>query len=121
MAWRQRLGRWGESIAADYLASKGYRLLDRNPRTAYGEVDLVMQDGDTVVFIEVKTRRTTRYGLPEAALTVHKRAHLLAAAQAYLLEHPECGENWRIDVIAILHNPGNDSPEITHFVNAFNE
>lgn len=121
MVWRQTLGRWGETVAADFLAGKGYRLLARNARTAYGEIDLVMLDGDLVVFVEVKTRRSTSYGLPEAALTAQKRAHLLASAQAYLQEHPDAGDNWRIDVIAIYQAGKDHRPEITHFINAFNE
>lgn len=121
MAWRQSLGRWGESVAADYLARKGYRLLARNARTAYGEIDLVMQDGDQVVFVEVKTRRSTSFGMPEAALTAQKRAHLLASAQAYLLDHPDIGDNWRVDVVAIYQAARDHTPEIAHFINAFND
>lgn len=118
----QVVGRWGEALAADHLRRLGYTLLERNARTPYGEIDLVASqqrpDAACTVFVEVKTRRTSTYGLPEEALTPRKRAHLLAAAQAYLQAHPELGPAWRIDVIAIRHLRHSASPEIIHFENA---
>ena len=119
---RQTLGRWGETLAAGYLEMLGYTILERNVRTAYGEIDLVARgSGEAVtVFVEVKTRRSGAYGLPEQSVNAAKRAHLLAAAQAYILAHPELPGDWRIDVIAIRSGPDQNSPEITHFENAIN-
>jgi putative endonuclease len=118
----QSVGRWGEDLAAGYLTEQGYTLLDRNARTSYGEIDLVAcQDtfgGSWVVFVEVKTRRSGAFGLPEEAITARKRAHLLAAAQAYLQAHPDLGGVWRIDVIAIRRERPNSPVEIVHFENA---
>jgi len=71
-----------------------------------------------IVFVEVKTRRTTSFGLPEEAITARKRQHLLAAAQAYLLAHPELDGDLRLDVIAIQGSPSGNPPLITHFENA---
>lgn len=121
---RQSLGRWGEQRAAVFLEQQGYEILGRNVRTAYGEIDLIARpaagpDGSPqLVFIEVKTRRSTRYGLPEEALTQQKQAHLLAAISAYLQEHPEFDTlDWRVDVISILlARPG--ASQIKHFENA---
>lgn len=128
---RQRLGRWGESLAADYLESKHYTILERNARTRYGEIDLVARQGveargndkssATTVFVEVKTRSTTTFGYPEESITARKRAHLAAAAQAYLLEHPELDGDWRIDVVAIERHPSGEQPSIMHFENAVQE
>jgi putative endonuclease len=116
----QRLGRWGEALAADYLSRLGYQILECNARTRYGEIDLVARAPDraTIVFIEVKTRRSASLGLPEISVTARKRAHLLAAIQAYCQEHPEAGENCRLDVIAIQRLPDQPEPQILHFENA---
>ncbi|OGO35093.1 MAG: hypothetical protein A2W35_11415 [Chloroflexi bacterium RBG_16_57_11] len=123
----QRVGRWGEELAAGYLQQKGYTLLERNARTPYGEIDLVtcqiVADVPSmarpfIVFVEVKTRTGSAFGWPEQAVTARKRAHLLAAAQHYLQAHPELGGAWRIDVIAIRGAPPDSPPEIVHFENA---
>lgn len=125
---RQLLGKRGESLAAEYLVEQGYLILARNVRTRYGEIDLVAQIAEVsvissekslvTVFIEVKTRSTSSFGLPEESITARKREHMIAAAQAYLQEHPELGDAWRIDVIAIqLLQPGKPA-SIHHFENA---
>ena len=118
----QSVGRWGEELAAGYLRQRGYLILERNARTPYGEIDLVASrdelGGSCTVFVEVKTRRTGAFGLPEEALTARKRAHLLAAARAYLQAHPDLSDAWRIDVIAIRQMRIDETPEILHFENA---
>jgi putative endonuclease len=114
---RQALGRWGEDQAAAYLAGAGYTLLGRNLRTPYGEIDLLMRQGETLVFVEVKTRAGTSLGYPEISVNARKQAHLLAAAQAYLQARPELEGDWRVDVIAVQRLAGMP-PQITHFENA---
>ena len=113
---RQSLGYWGETKAAEYLAKSGYRLVDRNVRTDYGEIDLVMQTADVLVFVEVKTRRSQRYGKPESAITATKLQHMVQSSQAYMQEHPEFSQDWRIDVVSVYVKPGN-LPTFTHFEN----
>ena len=113
---RQALGRWGETLAAEHLSQKGYILLDRNARTPYGELDLVTRQGGVIVFVEVKTRASSGFGLPEDSVTPKKQAHLLAAAQYYLQAHPDYVGDWRVDVIAIRRQPG-VPPEVVHFEN----
>lgn len=115
---RQALGRWGETIAADFLDKKGYIVIERNLRTPYGEIDLIAQDGAVLVFIEVKTRATDAYGLPEASITQQKREHIISAAQAFLQTLSTPTINWRIDVIAIRKFKSTNLPEIVHFENA---
>jgi putative endonuclease len=122
---RQALGKWGESIAAEYLIIKGYEILGRNLRTPYGEIDLIARlagksssDRDILVFVEVKTRATPAFGYPEEAVNLRKRAHLLAAAQYYMQAHAELDGDWRIDVIAIQRLLPGNPPAITHFENA---
>lgn len=111
------LGQWGESLAADHLARQGFDIIARNFRTPYGEIDLIAQNAQFLVFVEVKTRSADTYGFPEASITRQKREHLIASAQAYLQAHPEIICPWRIDVIAI-RKQRDAEPEIIHFENA---
>jgi putative endonuclease len=115
---RQNLGRWGETVAADFLIRKGYQVLRRNERTPFGEIDLVTRQERVTVFVEVKTRTGRDYGYPEEAITRQKRAHMIAAALAYLGDHPELAGDWRLDVIAIQGRMGGPPPEIVHYENA---
>ena len=119
---RQTLGKWGEDQAADFLMKRGYSIMGRNVRTPYGEIDLVARhmtaNGEVIVFVEVKTRRSTAFGYPEEAVTRQKKEHLLSSAQAYLMEHPELAGDWRIDVIAIQQKQSGAAPAITYFENA---
>lgn len=127
---RQATGRLGENLAAEYLQQQGYRLLARNVRTPYGEIDLVAQQqvadiaaglqssSQVLVFVEVKTRRTQSFGLPEESITATKKAHMQAAAQAYLQANPELDGDWRLDVIAVHLDRRQDMlKEIVHFEN----
>ncbi len=83
---RRTLGATGEAIAALHLERLGHKVLARNHRTRFGELDLVTQDGDTLVFVEVKTRRDNRTGSPWDALHERKRAQVRRMAAAYLSE-----------------------------------
>jgi len=116
MPYRQSLGRWGENRAAEFLSKKGYTILERNIYTPYGELDLIAQHADGLVFVEVKTRSSSSLGPPEVSVTPAKQSHLRSAAQAYLQAHPESPFDWRIDLIAILKVPGQDV-QIEHFEN----
>jgi putative endonuclease len=118
-ARKQRMGRWGERLAASYLETRGLQVLARNYRTRAGELDLVARHGNVTVFVEVKARSSDAFGLPEEAVTERKRKHLLEAAQAFLLEFPEWDGDWRVDVIAIRRIPGQHDPEIMWFENAW--
>lgn len=117
MGYKKRLGGWGETIAAEYLAGNGYVILERNFRTQYGEIDLIVLDKDILVFVEVKTRTSRKFGYPEEAISPKKKEHLLASAQAYIQTHQEMERDWRIDVIAIERIDRNSLPEITQFEN----
>lgn len=114
---RQQIGRMGEQLAAKHLQENGLYIISMNVRTAYGELDIIAKDGETTVFVEVKTRSNLSYGQPETGMTAVKIGHLLNSVQAYLLEHEECSGDWRIDVVAIVKKTG-VSPEIVWFKNA---
>jgi putative endonuclease len=112
-----KLGKWGETLAADYLSAHGVSIVAMNARTYYGELDVVgCVEGMTVIF-EVKTRKTDTYGNPEDAISRIKRRHLINAGMAFIQDHPELPKEWRIDVIAIRLFAGSP-PEIKWFVNA---
>jgi putative endonuclease len=94
------LGAWGESIAAKYLQNRGYKILERNWRCARGEIDLIIDAGDILAFVEVKTRKSRAMGTPEEGLTAKKSLKLLELAQTYMLEK-NIDVDWRIDMVAV--------------------
>jgi putative endonuclease len=98
---RARLGASGERLAAATLEREGYMIVARNWRCLYGEIDLVAQDDNELVFVEVKTRRGVRMGSPEEAVSPAKRRKLLASAQTYLAERGEEQRPYRFDVVAV--------------------
>lgn len=98
---RIALGRRGERIAERHLRRRGYRILARNFRAAGAEIDLVALDGETLVFVEVKTRRTTHSGAPAEAVNPYKQNHLRRAAELYARGHRAQDRAMRFDVVAI--------------------
>ena len=98
---RSRLGGLGERLAQRHLRGRGCRILDTNYRCRWGEVDIVAQFQDTILFVEVKTRRTSSYGTPEEAITSAKAQRLIATAETYLDEHNSSHSHWRIDLISV--------------------
>lgn len=97
---RKALGRLGEELAARALAARGYRIRERNWRCPIGELDIVAEDGDVLAFVEVKTRRGRKFGAPEEAVTLAKRAKLIELAATYVQASDWPGD-WRIDVVAV--------------------
>ena len=101
MTERRRLGAFGERVAKAHLEAKGYRILETNFRVREGEVDIVAQQGDVVVFVEVKTRRGEAMGSAVEAIGRRKAQRLLQVAEAFDQQHPELPPDRRIDLIAI--------------------
>lgn len=112
---RTRLGRSGERLAAAWLEARGYAITARNWHCSYGELDLIAHDRDEIVFVEVKTRRGTRMGAPEEAITRVKRRRLVASALAYLAEQSAEERPYRIDVIAVDLAPSGKLLAVRHF------
>ncbi|MDP3047051.1 MAG: YraN family protein [Chloroflexota bacterium] len=101
---RQGLGAAGERLAVEHLRRRGYRILDTNWRDpVLGELDIVAQDGDCLVFVEVRTRRGDLFGSPEESMTARKQQRLVSLAQAWLqANRPDDPEpRWRIDLVAV--------------------
>jgi putative endonuclease len=94
-------GKRSEEIAAQYLCSKGYRILERNYRTPRGELDLIAKDGDVLVFIEVKARRGVRFGEPQWAVDERKRQHLIKASLFYLSRKKIQNHCCRFDIVVV--------------------
>ncbi|MEO7068905.1 MAG: YraN family protein [Nostocoides sp.] len=102
---RIALGRWGEDLAAQYLTSRGMRVLERNWRCQHGELDIVAVDRDCLVACEVKTRSGVCYGTPVEAVTWRKHARLRRLVAVWLGEHPNGFAGVRIDVVGVLRPP----------------
>jgi putative endonuclease len=109
---RQQLGARGERLATEALAQAGYRIIQPDARLPSGQIDIVAEEGDDLVFIEVKTRRSTNFGIPAEAVNAPKQRHLVAAALEYLAAHGWPDRPWRIDVVSILLTSGPPQIEI---------
>ncbi len=102
---RRDLGAFGERLAATHLEAKGYRIRHRNFRCPEGEIDIVAEDGDCLVFVEVRTRRGDALGTPAESITEAKERRLVAVARAYLQEYEGLPANQRIDVVGVELTP----------------
>lgn len=99
------VGKQGENIAAAFLKSKGYTILERNYRCPSGEIDIICSFNGELVFVEVKTRRGTAFGVPQEAVTRRKQDHIRKSALNYMADAKHSYGNIRFDVIAILLEP----------------
>jgi putative endonuclease len=113
----KELGKQGEEIAAKYLQQEGYRILSRNFRSRFGELDIICTRDQAIVFVEVKTRRSTSFGTPEESITRSKKEHIRKVALIYLESYSQAFREIRFDVIAIIME-GN-KPRINHLMAAF--
>jgi putative endonuclease len=113
----RRSGAWGEELALRYLTKRGYELVERNYRTRYGELDLILRHEDTLVFVEVKLRRGLGFGDPLEAVTPRKQAAIRALAERYLSDRKPDFEAIRFDVVGIL--VGDGTRRIVHVEDAF--
>lgn len=111
-------GNRGERLAAKTLKAKGYRILARNCRNRWGEIDIIAMDGNTIVFVEVKTRSEHTQGRPEEAVTPTKQRQITRAAAVWLHHHKLDNHRCRFDVVAIVWRTG-EAPLIDHFQSAF--
>lgn len=114
----RKSGHHWEKAAESYLRTQGLKLLQRNFSSRFGEIDLIMIDGQTVVFIEVKYRRSNQHGSGADAVTFHKQERISRTAAWYLAKNPHRAENvCRFDVISI--NPNTSDKDIDWIRNAF--
>jgi putative endonuclease len=107
----------GEELALRYLMRQGYELVERNYRTRYGELDLIVRHENTLVFVEVKLRRGIGFGDPLEAVTPHKQATIRSLAERYLSEKEPDFDELRFDAVGILLGEG--APQVVHVEDAF--
>ncbi len=105
------LGREGEERGVRYLKALGYKILSRNFRTRFGEIDIIAKDRDIIVFVEVKTRSDNSFGLPHESVTPWKLGHLIKSSQYFCLVNKCENSPQRIDVLSL------DNSDITHLKN----
>lgn len=115
--YKKELGRKGEDIAAAFLLASGYHLLERNYRALRGEIDIIAEQGHTLVFVEVKTKRSEGFGEPEEWVDRRKQKQIGKVAEAYLQDHDVEERDCRFDVVAVVY--GAAGPEVRHTVDAF--
>ena len=116
---RQGLGTAGERLARHHLEELGYMFVAANWRFPGGELDLVMRDGDVLVFVEVKTRRGEHLGAAEESVSAAQTRRLVRASQMFLASHPDLADAfWRIDLLAITLSPSGAVSRLTHIPNA---
>lgn len=107
----------GEEVASRYIVKKGYRILERNYRCEHYEIDIIAEHGNIIVFIEVKTARTKRFGPSIMWVTPEKIKHISRAAEEYIATHDTNGFSFRFDVIGLEVKGG--KTQINHIENAF--
>ena len=115
--YRKHLGAQGEDAAAKHLIKQGCTILERNYRIRSGEVDIIAKEADTLVFVEVKTRRSGRFGTPAEAVNEKKRRRICAAALQYVSENAAGDMPARFDVVEVY--AGNGGFRVRHITDAF--
>jgi len=115
---RQKIGKYGESAATEFLKQNGYTIIERNYRCKLGEIDIIALDKETIAFIEVRVKKTYKFGHPKATITPKKMRKISLTALYYLKINNKLNNKARFDVVAIsLFEPEN---KIELIKNAFN-
>ena len=117
MASHNELGKWGEEMAAEYLLRKGYTIMERDWKSGHRDLDIIALDGNTVVFVEVKTRRNRLFTEPEMAVDYQKIRNLQQAANHYI-KYRHINQEVRFDVITVVGSM-NETPSVEHIKDAF--
>lgn len=102
----KELGGFAEDFAFSFLKSHGYKIIDRNFHSRFGEIDIIALDGDTLVFVEVKARWSNKFGAPEEAVTPWKINKIIKTGEYYSLLNPKLPKKLRIDVVALVLDKG---------------
>lgn len=109
--------RRGEEIATRFLRKHGYKIIERNFRKGYGEIDIIAVHKNILVFIEVKTRTTDEFGSPLEAIAPWKLRALIKTVQFYKMTHRNLPEQMRIDAISVMLSPGGEEERVEHVEN----
>lgn len=114
-----QLGRIGEDQAVIFLKRSGYSIVHTNYKTRIGEIDVIAKDGKVICFIEVKTRSSTRFGIPEEAVSLQKQRQISKSALLFLKQNKLLDNPARFDVVSVRFPPDNTEPKINLIKNAF--
>ncbi len=115
---RNQVGITGEKIARKYLAKKGYKILENNFRVSFGEIDIIAEKNNCICFIEVKSRNSNKFGIPEESITSYKKNKIIKVAKSYIKNKRIEKKLFRFDIIT-LRFCNHLSVEIRHIENAF--
>jgi putative endonuclease len=115
---RRELGAIGEKLAKDFLKKKGYRIRQTNFRCREGEIDIITQKKGCLVFVEVRTKSSARFGSPEESMTFAKREKIIASVLVYLNSQQKPPSEWRIDFVGIELDHNGKATRIEHIENA---
>ncbi len=118
---RQEVGKLGEKTAQKFLKKRGYRIRETGFRCRHGEIDIIAQQKDWLVFVEVRAKSSLDFGTPEESLTQSKKRRLIATALTYTNTHRDLPSLWRIDVIAIEFDDKGRIRRIEHIENAIEQ
>ena len=113
------IGKYGEDVASKYLETIGYKIKERNYRTFLGEIDIVCEYKGNIIFVEVKTRRSDKFGYPEEAVNLKKQRKIIKNALCYMSKYHLWGKNCSFDVIIIKISNHENTKDIKHIKNAF--
>jgi putative endonuclease len=107
----------GEDLACEFLKKKGYKIIERNFRKGYGEIDIICVKDNVLIFVEVKTRTSNKFGTPFEAISYFKLKSLLKTAEFYKVLNPRLPDALRIDAISVLLDYSNNPVSIEHIEN----
>jgi len=115
----KEIGSYGENIALEYLLNRGYKLISKNFKSHFGEIDIIVKDKDLICFVEVKTRYNNNFGLPSQSIDKNKQKRIKKASLLFVNKEKLFNFNLRYDVVEIFLNYKDDSYTINHLENAF--
>jgi putative endonuclease len=118
---RQEVGKLGEKVAQKFLKKRGYRIRETGFRCHHGEIDIIAQKKDHLVFVEVRTKSNLDFGTPEESITRAKKERIIASALTYTSTHQNLPSLWRIDVVAIELDDKGQTKRIEHIENAIEQ
>ena len=124
IGYKQKLGKYGEDFAAEYLKKNKYKILERNYKNRYGEIDIIASKNKVTVFVEVKTRFSSSYGSPYEAVDFYKRRRITNSAKAYLVKKGQFYSDVRFDVIEVygaIADGGFELDTVNHIENAIDD
>ncbi|MFA5187796.1 MAG: YraN family protein [Patescibacteria group bacterium] len=114
MSYKQNIGKYGQEVARKWLQARDYNFLAANFSTRHGELDLIFEKNKQIIFVEVKTRLSDKFGLPEEAVTEQKKAKMSEAGLKYLAANQIASDNYRFDIVAVEIDKANKKAKIRH-------